>query len=53
VLRSKALDQLLTIHAATHPTIKEIERTIASTVRIFTSLVEKQDHKQAKHNQGQ
>jgi hypothetical protein len=53
VLRSKALGQLLTIHAATHPTTKEIERTIASPVGIFISLLEKQDQKQGKNNQRQ
>lgn len=48
-LRSKALRQLFTIQAAIHPITNEIERTIASPVRIFTSLLEKQDHKQTKH----
>jgi hypothetical protein len=54
VLRSKALGQLLTIHAATHPTTKEIERTIASPVGILNPfLLEKQDQKQTKSNQCQ
>ena len=47
------LRQLFTIQAAIHPITKEIERTIASPVRIFTSLLEKQDQKQDKSQQRQ